>query len=91
MNGSFFLRKSFYLRENEELTYERPDVERRVLFLLCLPFLPPLPLELVVHIVKYITKSMYKCFMCNKYIEKGSQYSGHSLIVFCSRNCAYIK
>ena len=91
MNGPFFLKQCFFLKEGEELIYERPDVERRVLFLLCLPSLPFLPPELVVTIVKYITKSMYKCFMCGKYIEKGSQYSGHSLIVFCSRKCAYIK
>lgn len=70
--------------------YEIIDAERRILFLLCLKQandLPQLPLELVVDISKRITKPAYVCFICGKFVEKGSEFYQGYILVFCSKLC----
>jgi hypothetical protein len=71
-------------------TYEIVDAKRRILFLLCLQHannLPQLPLELVVDISKRITKSVYLCFICKKFVEKSSEFYRKGIFVFCSNSC----
>jgi hypothetical protein len=70
-------RKLWSKRRTPPSIYEIIDAERRILFLLCLKQandLPQLPLELVVDILKRITKPAYVCFICGKFVEKGRKF-----------------
>ena len=77
-------------KQRTPVTHEVVDVKQRVLFLLCLrhvDHLPHLPLELVVDISKRITKTLYKCFICGKFVEKGREFHQEYILVFCSKLC----
>lgn len=94
MNNGVFnyipgLRK-LWNKKRTPLIYEIIDVERRILFLLCLQHandLPYLPLELVMNIAKRITCEMHKCSMCSGHFLKGLQFATLYHFVYCSKAC----